>query len=504
MHYDVLKEPWIPVQKASGQSDILSLYDTFAQAHTIKQVNCDSPLETCAVLRFLIAFAMDAYGCSGKLKNVFARKAIYQQETFDEDVFQTYIDLCKEEGVSFDLFDEKRPFLQAIYDPEKDDEKRISVTNLFHSLPSGNNHVHFDHTMADSRAFSPSECLRGLLACQLFATSMAGGYPSSVNDTPCFYVFLEGDTLFQTIVLSMVSIKESPEESTQDIMPIAWRNRDIITSQKYADVSMLAGLTWQPRRVTLIAHEDGSVREMYYQPGKNFNPNGRWLDPHVTFLKNKKEEFYTLKPKQGRAPWRDVGAYAMSQNDQACRPALILKNASKIKTNPVMVSLLTLGVATDNAKCLGWFWDRIHVPFCILNDMERANQLRMDLAFCEEVASLLKNALKNMLTAFRSKAVMNGIVEEFEAKYFHEMHQFFFPTYMEALSQVDTTQSGFEEQVIDLTNKKIIQTTDRLLMEACDRYDSSAEEMKAQMVANRSFKGERKKRITKRTTIIGE
>ena len=127
MKYDVLTEPWITVVTLDGKTEETGIRGFFEKAHLYRDVVFDSPLEVYAVQRMLIAFLMDAYSP----ERARDRKKLLQKGRFDMDVIDRYIADCRAEGVTFDLFDKERPFMQAPYDAELDEGKSKPAANLF-------------------------------------------------------------------------------------------------------------------------------------------------------------------------------------------------------------------------------------------------------------------------------------------------------------------------------------------------------------------------------------
>ena len=138
--FDILKEPWIPVANMSGETYELGILDALGRAHELRSVHDISPLVEYSVYRFLVVFLMDALR-PRKLSDI---EEILGGGSFDMDAICSYVKRCKDEGVSFDLFDEERPFMQTKVDPRWDKQTK-PVDTLDYTVPSGNNHVHFDH-----------------------------------------------------------------------------------------------------------------------------------------------------------------------------------------------------------------------------------------------------------------------------------------------------------------------------------------------------------------------
>ena len=108
--FNVLNDPWIPVVAQDGERSLLGIRETLRRAPELKEISVVSPLEEFSVYRFLSVFLMDAL----RPKRSSTIKKLLRQGSFDMEQIEAYISLCEEEGVSFDLFDEQRPFMQSI------------------------------------------------------------------------------------------------------------------------------------------------------------------------------------------------------------------------------------------------------------------------------------------------------------------------------------------------------------------------------------------------------
>ena len=195
--FDILTEPWIPVVEPGGGQRELGLLDVLERAHTFQAVRDASPLVEYSLYRFLILFLMDAL----RPEDGFSLSELLEEGCFAPDTIRSYVSLCRSEGVSFDLFDRERPFLQTNYRPEWDREPK-PVSTLNYAIPHGNNHIHFDH-QREQIAYTPGQALRMLLAAQIFCTAGAQGYPSNVNGAPPWFSLICGENLFETLVFSM-------------------------------------------------------------------------------------------------------------------------------------------------------------------------------------------------------------------------------------------------------------------------------------------------------------
>ena len=392
--YDVLKEPWIPVERVDGSLVELGLLDVLKQAHTLKQIICESPLETYAVSRLLIAFLMDAL--TPERSN--DRKKLLHAGKFPPEQLDRYIKKCVQEGCSFDLFDNKRPFMQAAFVAEFDSGKEKPVAILVHTLPTGNNHMHFDHRFPRDQLLSCEQTLRALCSTYVFCTAGLSG-PSSVNNTPCTYVLCVGETLHETLTLGMLSIAECGNIPWSN-PPIAWRNfEEFIPKETHAKMSILSAFTWMPRRVTLIPSKAiGKIETVYYQAGANFLGNGVWKDPHVSYRKSKKEEWFPVKPQNGRAMWRDLGSVtATSHTDPShIPPRIITQTTVLLGRDKSMVKLRMVGLVTNQAQYISLLYDDLAVPVEILDNPFLGERLQDDMRFVEQIANYIFTFFKEL------------------------------------------------------------------------------------------------------------
>ncbi len=382
MNYSVLNEPVIPVIMPDGSEKGLGIRDVFLQAHKIKDIGGRNPLERYAILRLLIAFAMDML----HPETSYDRADLLQSGTFDGEVLDAYIRECEKDGPRFDLFDPEHPFLQSKYDAALDEKARKPAAVIVHALPSGNNHVFIDHRMAGTHVFDIPDIFRALCASYFFCVSGTAG-PSSVNNTPPLTAVITGNNLFEAIVMNMVSVREAlplPYGTGE----VAWRkNRKIVPKESVASVSLLEGLTWMPRRILLIPDSEScTVSQVYCQAGLDFKGNDLWNDPHVPRFRKKDNSFGTVKPENGRAVWRDAGTLLYDHDSRYVRQPLVLRCLSNLYDDedmPDWVPVRTAGLVTNQAAYTGWVEDELSLPASFLCDQGKADIFRDDIMTVE-------------------------------------------------------------------------------------------------------------------------
>lgn len=419
MSYNVLREPWIPI--ADGRK--YSLWDCLEHAHELERISCVSPLATYAVHRFLCAFIMDAL----QLPNKSARLALLKQGCFDMKVFEAYISMCEQEGVSFDLFDKKRPFMQASYNPKYDLQTK-PVAVVASELPSGNNHIFLEHKLANEHCLSADKAFLSLLSGYVFCTAAAQGYPSSVNNTPCLYVIVHGDNLFETLILGCISKKEA---GNLLYGKAAWRNQtEVVPKTEFAIIDLLQGLTWQPRRVTLLANKDETVERVYFVQGNNFKGNQLWRDPHVPYRLLKDGSYNPMKPSSGRSLWRDLGGLAVSKENRFGRQPQVI---ASLPENWQLCKVSVIGLITDQATLVDTVHEEMLIPSIILNDEDKGDMLHRDLDYVEEVHRLIGRALGNKFpSTFR---------DDLQNHFLATIKSFMFDTYFDSLGQCESDEN---------------------------------------------------------------
>ena len=222
MNYSLLTEPWIRVMK-HGVEEKVGLRQFFENAKEYEDVLGLKSLETSEyeIYRFLIAVFMDAY--RERLAGGFGEDAfsIYEQnEGFDKNLMNQYFDQCVEEGSTFDLLDEERPFFQstkklfctvkdAEYYPAEiicNDIATASNTPFYGKIPDGYNlkgrSVSYDGLPLDEVAYwLIDKC------CWMFGAGNGAIVNGPLNGE-CTTILVKGRNAFETILLNSAEVPE--------------------------------------------------------------------------------------------------------------------------------------------------------------------------------------------------------------------------------------------------------------------------------------------------------
>lgn len=398
--FNVLNAPWIPVVTLNGTKELLGIRDTLRRAPELKEISVVSPLEEFSVYRFLSVFLMDAL----RPKRTSAIKKLLKQGCFDMEQIEEYISLCEEEGVSFDLFDKERPFLQS-FPEEKATAK--SIANLDYFLPSGNNHLHFDHELTDHRIISSDQAARLLLTVQQFCTAGTQG-PSGVNAAPPYFGVVKADTLFGTLVYSLLPIQAI--EIPFDDPKVIWRSNDpVVPKMDVSQTSWLRGMLFPARIVRLVPpKEDMQIMQVYLGAGENYIHKDVWTDPHVSYRFSKTGRF-PFRPKKEKPVWRNMSDIININGNNASQ---LLTQYIRLSDSPY-AKVTLYGVATNNAS--------------YLDVMRHDLYFRKDLAENDEALDLLKRCIessdslaKTIHSCLRGKKIVPETVASDAVNYFYE------------------------------------------------------------------------------------
>lgn len=381
MGFDVMREPWIDCELLRGGTRVFGIRDLLLQAHELKGLQILSPLQEYGVYRLLCVMVMDLYRPKGS-DELIDRLG---EGSFRAEDINKYLADCEKDGPCFDLFDEKRPFLQSAADAEVDDGDYVRpVALLLHDLPTGNNHVHFDHAFAADRTLRYADCAKALCAVSVFCTSGTQG-PSSINGAPPYYVLIKGKNLFETLLLNCVSRDGIASERYCHPGPCYRDPQRCLPKEKVASVSLLEGMTFPARRVRLLDNGDGSVKQIIFREGLDFVGYASWRDPHVILS----DKGSSIKPSVGKDAWRNV-ASVFSGGGEA---PLTVTQYGRLGRRDAMLAVVLYGASTKQAAYCTWSKDELLMPAVLVQNADKARELPKYIALADETASYLHKAL---------------------------------------------------------------------------------------------------------------
>ena len=238
--FNLTDNAWIPVIMLSGKNSRLSLSGLFEKAHEIREVYCDSPLETISLNRFLQALLIRIYEVNEEDKWF----NLWKTGSFDIAPAKAYFQKWYNR---FDIFDKERPFYQSISTLSKD---ITAFSKLRHEDSSANNATLFDHTY-DSKDYVVPVWRIPIILIAAQAYSVGGGIskPFNFSGAPliggCTF-WIKEKTLLKSLMLNTdyenMYLKTGSTCEWERPHPVKCICR---VSEDYLDY-----LTWQSRSIT--------------------------------------------------------------------------------------------------------------------------------------------------------------------------------------------------------------------------------------------------------------
>ena len=424
--FNLIDKPWIPCLTPDGERVELGLRDTLAQAHELREIRGDTPLETASLHRLLLAVSHRVFG--PKKSSIW--KSFWGQERFDESILKAYLHR-PEIYHRFNLFDPEKPFYQPCNRSEDklDDEtiksrvqrkgkmsltqfldssvregvEPISVISLLLHAASGDNATLFDHsTKAVGISLTPAQAARALITSQLFGFGGTSGVRENFSDAPGakgILFFARGRNLFETLMLNMVRYDEDKPLPTPDADDLpAWEMEDPFVPDRRRPKGYLDYLTWHNRRIWLRPEKiEGRivVRDMHWSPGLKMDADD--VDPMKHYFVDKKEGAKPLCFTSDRALWRD--SKVLFQLGGVNRPPKVVQWLARLAQPPVLVldaaqryQLMALGIAKNQARLDFLRSESLPLPIDFLKHQDLVGELSRALAVAEGCATAIREA----------------------------------------------------------------------------------------------------------------
>ena len=410
--FNLISEKWIPCITSEGQFIDVSLRDLFAEAHEIREISCETPIQSAAILPLALAILHRNFGPAS------AREwgKLWGAGKFDMGRLDEYFEIWRDR---FDLFHSEHPFYQSTVDG---------------AIPSSL--IHIVHTSANSPALfnhenelagvkmPPAEAARQLLASRLFHTGGAG--PSAGKGRGRYYFtdspfargaifWARGKNLFETLLFNLIRYAdEHPILNTAQDMP-AWEMEDPFERREIPH-GYLDYLTWSNNRIKLIPEMEGGdvyVREATVVPALELSKDFTSLQKrHNKVVKGKKTTYPPLRFTAEKALWRDYHTL-LPRDDGDKLPAVIrwcntLVNHEQLEDSHV-IQLMATGMSTDPGKAKIYFYRReiMPLPLHVLRDTEKMNAVTNAINLAEDIARVLSSALHLLADRVMNKTLGN-------------------------------------------------------------------------------------------------
>jgi len=404
--FNLIDQPWIPVQTADGTTRKANLRDVLVFSHELVSVAHPSPLVTVAVHRLLLAILHRNFGPPGTTEWT----ALWKNGRWDGSTLDSYFAEWRDR---FDLFGPTRPFYQV---PPMEGAVLHPPEQLVQEAATGNNPTLFDHSREDAPTpLTPGEAACYLLAQQCFAIGFGKSSPFYFSDAPLVrgvsVLILGGDgyraNLFETLALNL----RDYAGGTGDIP--AWEVDEPPTPR--AEGTIPAGyldyLTWQSRRINLIASDDGAaVTGCRIQ--QNLRLGGDFTDPFKAYRIDEKRGRVPVPLSPEKALWRQADSlFQLSppgekESSRSGRPYIFdwaaqARGRAKRKGMPIRdrYRFGAYGMATDPGKAasvLLWRQETLPLPLDILDDPSLSENVGQAIGLAEEVGGVLRAAARDL------------------------------------------------------------------------------------------------------------
>ena len=392
--FNLVDENWIPCITTQGDFEELSLRVLLARAHDLREISCESAIQSAAILPVILALLHRVFGPAG----IQTWRALWQAGEFDMERLDAYFAKWRER---FDLFHPEYPFYQTV-------EDRVEAKSLIHLVhPMGNTGTLFTHKNDErGTSLSAAEATRQLLAARLFRTAGLGPYINRkrVSFKDSIYArgvifWLSGSTVFETLMLNLLAYPDEQIMPCTDNDSPAWEMDEPFRERNVPD-GYLDYLTWSNNRILLVPQgygEDLAVREAIVTPALNLDAELRSPQKRYVQREKKGEITYSfLYFNADKALWRDYHSLLKGEVGKVIPPAVIewvadLKNGYLDAAYPLL--LMATGMLADQAKPIFYRQEIMPLPLSLLGNDDLVGDIRSALNRAEEVAVKLRNAL---------------------------------------------------------------------------------------------------------------
>ncbi len=416
--FNLVDEPWLPCTRSDGTAVTLNLRDVLTQAHQLQSLAGDSPPQTAALHRFLLAILHRIFGPAGY--DEWAE--LWQATQFDASAVNNYLEKWRHR---FDLFDAERPFYQSalLYL----ESQWVSIDRLVHELNAA--YPLFNHSEMSVKDFlNPAEASRALIMAQSFSLCGTSGafFPQTnprekkrqsmfVDGSIARAVnfLIDGNSLFETLMLNLVQYPDDQiVKHFKDDAP-AWEQEDPSSPKRGPLLGYLDYLTWQNRRVLL--HPEGDIygnpiiRQMRWEPAERIESSP--LDVMQHHFRNKKEGFQSLYFNEGKSLWRDSAAlfslHQAQSTEQVHLPPATFRWLKELIDEPEIgfqksqvYRCLALGMSTKPGQATVYFYrhESIPLPLAYFDEPRLVDLLQLSLSRADEISRALRFAIQTILT----------------------------------------------------------------------------------------------------------
>jgi CRISPR system Cascade subunit CasA len=412
--FNLWTEAWITLERLDGTMERRGIAHALQHAHEYGAIYDPSPLAVAGIHRLLTAILQGAlnpqHGADLKKLLTAGCFPIAKITAFGKQYAQR-----------FDLFSVDAPFMQSAdlpLSPVKGDKPK-TVAYLMPDVPAGTEITHYRHGSEEAQAFCPACAAIGMVMLPAFATSGGAGIKPSINGVPPIYILPGGQTLFESLALSLIIPTYQPQVASERRDDAWWLHKPVVQkSKEVRDVGYLHSLTFPARRVRLHPERldtrcthcgqttEWRVRTMIFEMGESRPKDAPfWFDPFAAYRRTQDKAPTPIRPQEGKATWREFSGMFL----QDARPAMTGKK-TVITQRPSVIDQMAafelgsdvrafpfrcVGLRTDmKAKIFEWLDAGFEVPPKLLGDPASGLLVREAIAFATECAGAIASVFK--------------------------------------------------------------------------------------------------------------
>jgi len=418
--FNLWTEPWITVERKEGGTERCGIEQTLVRAHEFASIYEQSPLVVVGIHRLLTAIAQAIVNPQRPpdLSKLWAKGEFTPKEV--EEFGHKYVG-------RFDLFSEDAPFMQSadtpLY-PAKGDKTK-TVAYLAMEMPAGTAITHYRHGGDESYQFCAACAAACMTSVPAFASSGGAGIKPSINGVPPIYILPGGNSLFESLALSLILPDYQPEVRSKRQDNPAWLRQPIVKRDtELSDVGYLHSLTFLARRIRLHPKlsnipcarcgqiGEWYVRTMIFEMGESRPKESPfWFDPFVAYKlpdetsrgTKKKTVPTPLRPTEGKATWREFGTLFLQQPNQLGKKQQRTRRAGVIEQMAeldMVESVQTypfrcIGLRTDmKAKIFEWTDANFEVSPGLLRSTSAAAIIHESMYFASECEFITRSIFR--------------------------------------------------------------------------------------------------------------
>ncbi|MDB5033327.1 MAG: CRISPR-associated protein Cse1 [Chlorobi bacterium] len=366
--YDLTTEAWIPIVGNGGVPRQVGLREALAEAHTIREVYTDSPIEIAAIYRLLLALSIRIFPESGEKEGWYD---LWKKGSFDAARIDAYLAEYRER---FDLLHPRRPFYQH---PAPLATKASAISKLFTEEASGNNATLFSHCYDDQDRTVPLDAAaRGIVATQGAAIGGGVSKPFNLSHAPLIagaVFWIRGRSLFEGLLLNAPPYNSSRMGGSEREGKPAWE-RDLPDPRHREPDGYLDYLTLQARLLLLECTEleDGTTVASGVRISQGDKEGQILDDPLMAYRLSKEKGLFAYRLSADRALWRDSSNFfTLFTSEQGGGPKTfewVAHPGTERVTGVTRWMVDVLGMATDQAKVELWRKERVPLYTAYLKD----------------------------------------------------------------------------------------------------------------------------------------